>query len=32
MWDVERDPPALLKPGSMVRFVDGNVDDGRATQ
>lgn len=22
MWDTDRDPPALLKPGSRVRFVD----------
>lgn len=21
MWDVERDPPALLRPGATVRFV-----------
>jgi KipI family sensor histidine kinase inhibitor len=23
LWDVERDPPALLLPGTPVRFVDG---------
>jgi KipI family sensor histidine kinase inhibitor len=23
LWDVERDPPALLTPGTRVRFVDG---------
>ena len=23
LWDVERDPPALLTPGTPVRFVDG---------
>jgi KipI family sensor histidine kinase inhibitor len=23
LWDVERDPPALLAPGTAVRFVDG---------
>jgi len=22
VWDVERDPPALLQPGTLVRFVD----------
>ncbi len=22
LWDVERDPPALLAPGTTVRFVD----------
>jgi len=26
LWDVDRDPPALLRPGVRVRFVD--VDDG----
>jgi KipI family sensor histidine kinase inhibitor len=23
MWDLDRDPPALLRPGARVRFVDG---------
>jgi KipI family sensor histidine kinase inhibitor len=23
LWDVDRDPPALLVPGTVVRFVDG---------
>ena len=23
LWDVDRDPPALLMPGTRVRFVDG---------
>jgi KipI family sensor histidine kinase inhibitor len=23
LWDVDRDPPALLAPGTVVRFVDG---------
>ena len=32
MWDVDRHPPALLQPGSTVRFVDGGVDDGRASR
>ncbi|MGQ4618219.1 carboxyltransferase domain-containing protein [Nocardia sp. R7R-8] len=27
MWDVERDPPALIRPGVTVRFFD--VSDGR---
>jgi allophanate hydrolase subunit 1 len=22
MWDVDREPPALLQPGMLVRFVD----------
>jgi KipI family sensor histidine kinase inhibitor len=26
LWDVDRDPPALLTPGTRVRFVDGNGD------
>jgi KipI family sensor histidine kinase inhibitor len=26
LWDVDRDPPALLSPGTRVRFVDGNGD------
>ena len=26
LWDVERQPPALLQPGSVVRFVDINSD------
>jgi len=35
LWDVGRDPPALLQPGSVVRFVDvdppaGNDADGDA--
>jgi len=34
LWDVDRDPPALLAPGTRVRFVDdgatdnGDVDNG----
>jgi KipI family sensor histidine kinase inhibitor len=27
MWDVERKPPALLQPGSTVRFVDADTTD-----
>lgn len=23
MWDLDREPPALLRPGARVRFVDG---------
>ena len=23
LWDLERDPPALLSPGTRVRFTDG---------
>jgi len=26
LWDVDRAPPALLQPGSVVRFVDRDVD------
>ena len=26
LWDVDRQPPALLQPGSVVRFVDADVD------
>jgi KipI family sensor histidine kinase inhibitor len=26
LWDVERDPPALLQPGSTVQFVDAETD------
>lgn len=26
LWDVERDPPALLQPGSVVRFIDANTE------
>jgi len=25
MWDLERDPPALLRPGGAVRFVDAGA-------
>ena len=25
LWDVEREPPALLQPGTVVRFVDAGV-------
>jgi KipI family sensor histidine kinase inhibitor len=25
LWDVDRQPPALLQPGSLVRFVDGGT-------
>jgi KipI family sensor histidine kinase inhibitor len=30
LWDVERRPPALLQSGSVVRFVDADVDVGAA--
>jgi KipI family sensor histidine kinase inhibitor len=26
LWDVERDPPARLQPGSVVRFIDANAE------
>ena len=30
-WDIEREPPALIRPGSVIRFVDaGAADDGGA--
>ncbi len=29
LWDVERDPPALLRPGVRVRFVDAGRGGGR---
>ncbi len=28
LWDVERDPPALLQPGSTVQFVDAETNEG----
>jgi len=28
LWDVDRDPPALLSPGTRVRFVDDRTTDG----
>jgi KipI family sensor histidine kinase inhibitor len=28
LWDVERRPPALLQPGSVVRFVDAGIQAG----
>jgi KipI family sensor histidine kinase inhibitor len=28
LWDVEREPPALLRPGATVRFVDLGTDPG----
>ena len=29
VWDIEREPPALIPPGSVIRFVDaGAADDG----
>lgn len=31
LWDVDRDPPALLTPGTRVRFVDGAATDGAGT-
>ena len=29
LWDIDRDPPALLQPGSVVRFVDVDVQGGQ---
>lgn len=26
LWDVDRQPPALLQPGSVVRFMEGDVE------
>ena len=28
LWDVHRDPPALLRPGATVQFVDIEADPG----
>jgi KipI family sensor histidine kinase inhibitor len=28
LWDVDRDPPALLRPGATVQFVDVETDPG----
>ena len=30
LWDVHRDPPALIRPGTLVRFVDAAAADGPA--
>lgn len=32
LWDVDRQPPALLQPGSVVRFVDADVDAGAVSR
>lgn len=32
MWDIERDPPALLQPGARVRFVDMATLSGAARE
>ncbi len=29
LWDVGRDPPALIRPGTLVRFVELSGDDAR---
>jgi KipI family sensor histidine kinase inhibitor len=31
LWDVERDPPALLRPGATVQFVDVEADPAEPT-
>ena len=31
LWDLAADPPALLRPGMRVRFVDAGRDHGRTT-
>jgi biotin-dependent carboxylase-like uncharacterized protein len=32
LWDPDRDPPALLGPGTTVRFVDASTQPSRPTQ
>jgi KipI family sensor histidine kinase inhibitor len=32
LWDIDRDPPALLQPGSVVRFVDVDDQDAQDAQ
>ncbi len=31
LWDVDRDPPALIRPGTLVRFVDVTAGSGSAS-
>ena len=32
LWDVDRQPPALLQPGTVVRFVDSDIRADRASR
>lgn len=32
LWDLDRDPPALLQPGTTVRFVDRSAADGQGPE
>jgi KipI family sensor histidine kinase inhibitor len=32
LWDVDRDPPALLRPGATVQFVDVEAESGGGTK